>query len=72
MPYTDFASSEARFAMLQRSNPTRAHELGALADSDIAARWRYYEQLAGVERAAPSHIGDAIPTAAETETGAQP
>ncbi|MBI4884288.1 MAG: pyruvate:ferredoxin (flavodoxin) oxidoreductase [Actinobacteria bacterium] len=72
VPYIDFVGSEARFAMLQRSNPTRAQELGTLAEADIAARWRYYEQLAGVERAAPSHIGDATPTAAETETGAEP
>ncbi|MEQ1873859.1 MAG: pyruvate:ferredoxin (flavodoxin) oxidoreductase [Ilumatobacteraceae bacterium] len=65
VPYTEFAGSEARFAMLQRSNPERAGELIDLAQADVAARWRYYEQLAGVERTAPSHIGTA--TIAEVE-----
>ncbi len=58
-PYADFARSEARFSMLQRSEPARAAELLALAESDVAARWRFYEQLAGVERTAPAHIAEA-------------
>ncbi len=65
VPYAAFAGSEARFSMLQRSDPARAEELLALAQSDVTARWRYYEQLAGVERSAPAHVASA--TLAESE-----
>jgi pyruvate-ferredoxin/flavodoxin oxidoreductase len=41
---------EARFAVLARTHPERAAELMGLAQADIDERWRYYEQLAGVER----------------------
>ncbi len=53
--YRDFALSEARFAMLNRRSPERSDELLAHAQHDVTARWRYYEQLAGVERSAPAH-----------------
>jgi pyruvate-ferredoxin/flavodoxin oxidoreductase len=56
VPYADFANSEARFAMLQRSDPERSALLLGHAQSDVTARWRYYEQLAGVERTAPVHV----------------
>ncbi len=51
--YADFARAEARFAMLHRSDPRRAAELLARAEADAAERWKHYEQLAGVRRAAP-------------------
>ena len=47
----DFALNEARFSMLARSDPSRSAELLDLAQQEIDERWRYYEQLAGVERA---------------------
>jgi pyruvate-ferredoxin/flavodoxin oxidoreductase len=50
MPVADFALKEARFAVLGRTHPERAAELLALAQRDVDERWRYYEQLAGVER----------------------
>ena len=53
----DFAHEEARFAMLERSDPDRAHHLMALAQADVDERWRYYEQLAGVERSVPHEPG---------------
>jgi pyruvate-ferredoxin/flavodoxin oxidoreductase len=53
IPFADFARKEARFSMLFRSDPARAKELMARSEEDIAERWRYYEQLAGVQRAAP-------------------
>ncbi|MGV1006188.1 MAG: pyruvate:ferredoxin (flavodoxin) oxidoreductase [Candidatus Nanopelagicales bacterium] len=53
IPYSEFARSEARFSMLYRTDPVRARELAASAERDIAERWRYYEQLAGVARTAP-------------------
>ena len=51
---SDFMAGEARFSMLQRSNPQRAKELAELAQADVDERWRYYSQLAGVARAVPS------------------
>ncbi len=49
-PVTDFMRGETRFSMLTRSDPQRAAELAALAQSDADERWRYYSQLAGMER----------------------
>ena len=45
--------TEGRFAMLARSDPERADALMAAAQADVDERWRYYEQLAGVERHLP-------------------
>jgi pyruvate-ferredoxin/flavodoxin oxidoreductase len=56
--YADFASSEARFGMLARSNPDRSKELVDLARNDVATRYEYYRQLADVHRSAPGHASD--------------
>jgi len=56
----DFAHEEARFAMLERSDPDRANHLMALAQADVDERWRYYEQLAGVERSVPHEPGAVV------------
>jgi pyruvate-ferredoxin/flavodoxin oxidoreductase len=53
MPFADFAKTEARFAMLNRTNPDRARQLIEAAQEDITERRRLYEQLAGVERGLP-------------------
>jgi pyruvate-ferredoxin/flavodoxin oxidoreductase len=53
IPVQDFTSKEARFAMLARSAPERHAELMREAQRDVDERWRYYEQLAAVERSAP-------------------
>ncbi len=50
IPFKDFAKSEARFAMLARTHPEAAEHLGRAAQADIDERWRYYSQLAGLER----------------------
>src|SRR5674476_13007 len=60
MALSEFARVEARFAMLERSDPERAHHLMALAQSDVDERWRYYEQLAGVERSVPHAPGAGV------------
>jgi pyruvate-ferredoxin/flavodoxin oxidoreductase len=52
-PLRAFAEQEARFAMLLRSAPAEAERLLALAQSDADERWRYYSQLAGIERSVP-------------------
>ena len=54
LPVRDFALSEARFAMLARSDPARSDRLLELAQRDVDERWRYYEQLAGMRRTAPA------------------
>ena len=53
IPIADFVATETRFAVLQRTHPERAAELAALAQADADERWRYYEQLAGIERTVP-------------------
>jgi pyruvate-ferredoxin/flavodoxin oxidoreductase len=53
VPLDAFLSKEARFAILKRTQPERFADLSAKAQADVEERWRLYEQLAGVERAAP-------------------
>jgi pyruvate-ferredoxin/flavodoxin oxidoreductase len=60
VPLRDFARREGRFAMLERTNPTRARRLLALAQADIDERWHYYEQLAGVERSIAHEPGAVV------------
>ena len=55
-PLSDFVGSEARFTMLARSHPQESAELLALAQIDVDERWRYYRQLAGIERTV-AHLG---------------
>jgi len=52
----DFQAKEARFAMLARSRPEEYLELQGLAQADAEERWRFYEQMAGVERHAPGNL----------------
>jgi pyruvate-ferredoxin/flavodoxin oxidoreductase len=52
IPLTDFTQKEARFAMLQRTEPDRAELLARTAQEDVDARWHLYEQTAGIERGA--------------------
>ncbi len=54
IPVRDFAATEARFAVLERTHPERAARLAALAQADADERWRYYEQLAAMHRTVPS------------------
>ena len=62
IPVRDFVATETRFAILERTNPERAAELGALAQADADEKWRYYQQLAGIHRSVP-HIDhlDTVP-----------
>ena len=68
VPYRELAHSEARFSMLERSDPERAAQLLGTAQDDVTARWRYYEQLAGVERSAPAHTPPANIADTEDDT----
>jgi len=58
IPVRDFVSTEARYAVLERTHPERAARLATLVQADIDERWRYYEQLAAMERAVPHEPRD--------------
>jgi pyruvate-ferredoxin/flavodoxin oxidoreductase len=60
IPISEFVATEARFAILARTHPERAAELATLAQADVDERWRYYEQLAQMERTVP-HVPDVEP-----------
>ena len=51
--YRDFASKQARFAMLERADPEASQTLLAKAEQGIEARRELYEQLAKIERSTP-------------------
>ena len=53
IPVAEFVATEARYAVLARTHPERAAELGALLQADADERWRYYAQLAAIERTVP-------------------
>ena len=46
MPYREFAMSETRFAVLQRTHPEAAHRFLDAAQHHIKAKFHLYEQLA--------------------------
>ena len=54
MPIKEFVETETRFAILTRTQPERAAELAALSQADADERWRYYSQLADVQRSIPT------------------
>ncbi len=54
MPIKEFVETETRFAILARTQPERAAELAALSQADADERWRYYSQLADVQRRIPT------------------
>ena len=66
----EFQAKEARFAMLARSRPEVFTELQQLAQADAEERWRYYEQLAGVERHVPGQLDGDEPDDAPGGPGA--
>jgi pyruvate-ferredoxin/flavodoxin oxidoreductase len=53
LPVKDFMAAETRFSMLTRTDPERSKHLFDLAQADADERWRYYSQLAGMERTVP-------------------
>jgi pyruvate-ferredoxin/flavodoxin oxidoreductase len=63
----DFMDQETRFSMLTRSDPQRAAMLGELAQADADERWRFYSQLAGLERTIP-HQAAVEPEAGEASS----
>jgi len=59
IPVREFADAEARFAILNRTHPERYEQLMDILQADIDERWRYYEQLAAMERTDTSAMDDA-------------
>jgi len=55
-PFSEFASKEARFAMLARSHPEEAARLMTRAQRDIDEQWHFYSQMATVERSVPQEL----------------
>ena len=55
IPVREFVATEARYAILERTDPARARELSGLLQADIDERWRYYEQLAAMHRTVSHH-----------------
>ena len=69
IPVADFVATEARFAVLARTDPDRAERLLRLAQADVDERWRYYSQLGTIERTIAHHSpgGDGEPVPLEDE-----
>ncbi len=68
MPVSQFAANETRFAILARTQPDRARDLAELAQADVDERWRYYEQLAAMQRSVP-HVHHGPGSLPESATG---
>ena len=70
IPLERFTMKEGRYAMLAQADPARAKQLMKTAQADADARWRLYEQVAGVHRTVPADgeyeegSGNAVPAAA--------
>ena len=70
-PVREFVATETRFAILERTHPERAAHLAVLAQADADERWRYYTQLAGVQRTVP-HVPSAdVQPDVESDAGYQ-
>ena len=72
IPLRDFLREEARFSILERTDPERAEHLQALAQSDVDERWHYYEQLVDIERSVPvddDHGDDRVDPADQHRVG---
>ena len=67
----EFALQEARYAMLARTDPQRSEQLLDLSQAAIDERWRYYEQLADVERQLP-HVDEHDEQLTTEVSGGQP
>jgi pyruvate-ferredoxin/flavodoxin oxidoreductase len=48
LPLAQYTKSETRYTMLAHSDPAAAKRLGALAQQDVADRWRMYAYMAAM------------------------
>ena len=49
LPLDQYIYNETRYSMLKLSNPEQAQKLLALAEEDVAVRWKLYQHLAAME-----------------------
>jgi pyruvate-ferredoxin/flavodoxin oxidoreductase len=49
IPLGEYLYAEMRYRMLTQSDPEEAKRLLVLAEEDVAARWRRYEELAAAD-----------------------
>jgi pyruvate-ferredoxin/flavodoxin oxidoreductase len=54
IPFAEYAHIQTRFSMPAHTSKAAAKQLLKLAQADIDEQWRYYEQLAGIERTVPT------------------
>ena len=69
IPVREFAATEARFAVLNRTDPQRAERLMKLAQADVDERWHYYEQLSAIERTVPHEPDPSIEPEVKSDAG---
>ena len=53
MKFEDYAYNEIRYKMLTKMDPEKAKRLLREAQEDVVKKWRFYEQLAAMNFAAP-------------------
>ena len=58
IPYADFASTEMRFSMLQRSHPDSARTFIQQAQQEAVERYNHYRQLAEISYAESDEAAD--------------
>jgi pyruvate-ferredoxin/flavodoxin oxidoreductase len=58
IPLEQFTMKEGRYAMLAQADPARAKMLSKMAQTEADARWRLYEQIAGVHRVVSPEGGE--------------
>jgi pyruvate-ferredoxin/flavodoxin oxidoreductase len=61
IPYVDFARTEMRFSMLQRSHPETSRELFSQAEKEAHDRYRHYKKLSEIS----FDNGDEVPVSTE-------
>ena len=67
--FKEHVLKEGRFAMLARSKPQESERLLALAEQDITQRFKFYEQLAAVDRSVGGPEEQSAPDAATDGDG---
>jgi pyruvate-ferredoxin/flavodoxin oxidoreductase len=69
--FKDFAMQEGRFAMLARSKPEQSARLIELGQGDITRRWKFYEELAQVDRESATETASQSANGGDGKSNAQ-
>jgi len=65
IPYREFIETEIRFNMLWRTNPEQAEKFLEQSQQEVNERYRYYEQLAGLEWGEAEEVESLVTTQVE-------